>query len=62
MLPITEEEYSLNLDFRLPSTRPAPSDLVFYVFDQYETTLPFFAIPLGGSPRYQYDVKVELYQ
>ena len=60
VLPITEKEHGLSLDFRLTSTLSAPNDLVFYVTDQYETALPFFAIPLGGPPRYQYDVKVKL--
>jgi hypothetical protein len=34
--------------------------LVFYVTDQYDVALPFFAIPLGGPPRYRYDVDVKI--
>ena len=62
VLPIAAKEHGLSLDFRLTSTKPAPNDLVFYVTDQYDTALPFFAIPLGGLPRYQYDVKVKLHR
>lgn len=62
VLPIAAKEHGLSLDFRLISTNPAPNDLVFYVTDQYDTALPFFAIPLGGLPRYQYDVKVKLHR
>ena len=62
VLPIEAREHGLSLDFRLTSTKPAPNDLVFYVTDQYETALPFFAIPLGGPPRYQYDINVKVHR
>ena len=62
VLPIAAKEHGLSLDFRLTSTKPAPNDMVFYVTDQYETALPFFAIPLGGPPRYQYDIKVKVHR
>ncbi|MBD2724560.1 hypothetical protein [Hymenobacter armeniacus] len=61
-LPIADKEHGLSLDFRLTSTKPAPNDMVLYVTDQYDTALPFFAIPLGGPPRYQYDVKVKVHR
>jgi hypothetical protein len=59
-LPISPKEHGLSLDFRLTSTKTAPNDLVFYVTDQYDKALPFFAIPLGGTPRYQYDINVKV--
>ncbi|WP_083321055.1 hypothetical protein [Hymenobacter glacialis] len=62
VLPIAAKEHGLSLDFRLTSTSAAPNDLVFYVTDQYDTALPFFAIPLGGPPRYQYDIGVKLHR
>jgi hypothetical protein len=62
VLPISPKEHGLSLDFRLTSTKPAPNDLVFYATDQYETAMPFFAIPLGGPPRYQYDIGVKVHQ
>jgi hypothetical protein len=61
-LPIVEKEHGLSLDFRLTSILPTPNDLVFYVTDQYDTALPFFAIPLGGPPRYQYDIDVKVHR
>lgn len=60
--PITGKEYGLSLDFRLTSTKAAPNDLVFYVTDQYDAALPFFAIPLGGHPRYQYDIGAKIHR
>lgn len=61
-LPIVEKEHGLSLDFRLTSNLPKPNDLVFYVTDQYDVALPFFAIPLGGPPRYQYDIDVKVHR
>jgi len=61
-LPIVDKEHGLSLDFRLTSNLPKPNDLVFFVTDQYDTALPFFAIPLGGQPRYQYDIDVKVHR
>ena len=60
VLPITPKEHGLSLDFRLESTAQVSNDMVFYVTDQYETALPFFAIPLGGPPRFQYDIDMKM--
>ena len=62
VLPIANKEHGLSLDLRLTSTKTAPNDMVFYVTDQYDTALPFFAIPLGGRPRYQYDIGVKVHR
>ena len=62
VFPVSPKEHGLSLDFRLTSTKAAPNDLVFYVTDQYETAMPFFAIPLGGPPRYQYDINVKVHR
>ncbi len=62
VLPIMNKERGLSLDFRLISSKPEPNDLVFYVTDQYDKALPFFAIPLGGPPRYQYDIKTKIHR
>ena len=62
VLPIAAKEHGLSLDFRLTSSLRTPNDMVFYVTDQYDTALPFFAIPLGGPPRYQYDIDVKVHR
>ena len=59
---VSIKEHGLSLDFRLTSTEPAPNDMVFYVTDQYETAMPFFATPLGSPPRYQYDINVKMHR
>ncbi|MBT9391798.1 hypothetical protein KLP40_01375 [Hymenobacter sp. NST-14] len=58
--PITDKEHGLSLDLQLTTLSKAPNDLVFYVTDQYDVALPFFAIPLGGPPRYRYEVDVKI--
>ncbi|QNH63066.1 hypothetical protein [Hymenobacter sediminicola] len=58
--PISEKEHGLSLDMRLTSLTKEGNDLVFYVTDQYDVALPFFAVPLGGPPRYRYNVDVKI--
>lgn len=60
VFPIVKAEQGLSLDLRLKSRSRVSNDLVFYVTDQYDTALPFFAVPLGGPPRYQYNVDVKI--
>ncbi len=62
VLPIKPAEYGLSLDFRLVSKATTFNDVVFYVTDQYDTALPFFAVPLGGPPRYKYDIDMKVHR
>ncbi len=62
ILPITDKERGLSLDFRLTSATKTPNDMVFYVTDQYDTALPFFAVPIGGPPRYRYDIDMKIHR
>ena len=58
--PIVAAEHGLSLDLRLLNRARAVNDMVFFVTDQYDTALPFFAVPLGGPPRYNYEVEVKI--
>ena len=58
--PIVAAEHGLSLDLRLLNRSRAVNDMVFFVTDQYDTALPFFAVPLGGPPRYYYEVDVKI--
>jgi hypothetical protein len=62
VIPITDKERGLSLDFRLTSTTKTPNDMVFYVTDQYDSALPFFAVPIGGPPRYRYDIDMKIHR
>ncbi|KAA9338479.1 hypothetical protein F0P96_06500 [Hymenobacter busanensis] len=58
--PISEKEHGLSVDLQLVNRSKVSNDLVFYVTDQYDTALPFFAVPLGGPPKYRYEVDVKI--
>ncbi|QKG53319.1 hypothetical protein [Hymenobacter sp. BRD67] len=62
VLPIDPKEFGLSLDFRLVSKATTFNDVVFYVTDQYDTALPFFAVPLGGPPKYKYDIDIKVHR
>ncbi|NML66623.1 hypothetical protein HHL22_15555 [Hymenobacter sp. RP-2-7] len=62
VLPITPQEHGLSLDLRLTSTSKIFNDATFYVTDQYDKALPFFAVPLGGPPRYKYDIDMRIHR
>ncbi len=62
VLPIDSREYGLSLDFRLVSEATTFNDVIFYVTDQYDTAVPFFAVPLGGPPRYKYDIDMKAHK
>lgn len=55
---IDPREKGLSLDIAYTKKSAAPNDVVFFVTDQYDKALPFFAVPLGGKPRYQYTVDI----
>ncbi|MVN78387.1 hypothetical protein GO988_18810 [Hymenobacter sp. HMF4947] len=62
VLPVDVKEHGLSLDFRLTSKATVFNDMVFYVTDQYDKALPFFAVPLGGPPRYKYDIDMKVHR
>ena len=55
---ITEDEKNKSLDVQLVKTGNAINDMVFYVTNQYNVPVPFFTVPLGGVPKYQYSIKI----
>ncbi|RZK36429.1 MAG: hypothetical protein EOO57_07200 [Hymenobacter sp.] len=62
VLPITQQEHGLSLDLRLVSKSKEFNDATFYVTDQYDKALPFFAVPLGGPPKYKYDIDMKIHR
>lgn len=57
-LVVDPREKGLSLDLEYTKKGTYPNDVVFYVTDQYDKALPFFAIPLGGKPKYHYNVDI----
>ena len=56
---ITEAEHNTTLDLQLIKKNTKPNDMVMYLTNQYNEAIPFFSIPIGGSPRYKYKVDVQ---
>jgi hypothetical protein len=55
---VDPREKGLSMDLAYTKKGASPNDVVFYVTDQYDKALPFFAIPLGGKPKYRYTVDI----
>lgn len=60
--PITEKEKNTSLDVQLIKLRQVNSNnVVFYITNQYGELLPFFTSPIGGVPKYPYEIKHKAY-
>jgi hypothetical protein len=57
-IPIQDAEKNKSLDIQILKSSDAVNDMVFYVTNQYNIPVPFFTVPLGGMPKYQYMIKI----
>ena len=57
---IDESERNTSLDIQLIKKGQKPNDMVFYLTNQYNQSIPFFSVPLGGIPKYKYKVDMQL--
>ncbi len=57
---MTSQEKNTTLDIQLQKNKEGTSTMSFYITNQYDEAIPFFAIPIGGPPKYKYDLKVSL--
>ena len=55
---ITDQEKNKSLDVQLVKTSNIINDMVFYITNQYNVPVPFFTVPIGGVPKYQYNIKI----
>jgi hypothetical protein len=54
------EEANTSLDIQLIKKKPLKSNnMVIYVTDQYGESLPFYAVPIGGVPKFAYKIGVK---
>ena len=56
---ITPEEQGKTLDIQIVKNQNRVNDMSFYLLNQYNQAVPFFAIPLGGVPQYKFKVKTQ---
>jgi len=56
--PIRPEEKNKCLDLQIVKKGDFKNDIVFYITNEYDVPVPFYAAPLGGVPRYKYRIRV----
>jgi hypothetical protein len=60
LFKIAPEENNTSLDIQLIKRKPLQSNnMTLFVTDQYGTSLPFYAVPIGGVPKYAYKIGVK---
>lgn len=57
--PIKEEEKNKCLDLQIVKKGNYNNDIVFYITNEYDVPVPFYAAPLGGVPRYKYKINIK---
>jgi len=57
---MSAEEKNTTLDIQIQKNKEGESAMCLYITNQYDEAIPFFAIPIGGPPKYKYDLKVTL--
>ena len=56
----SEKGKSLDVQFiKNPGSNSPNNNIVFYITNQYGESLPFFTIPIGGIPKFKYQIKVK---
>jgi hypothetical protein len=58
-LKILEKEVNTSLDLQLVKQSASGNDMVVHILNQYKEAVPLFSIPIGGKPKYKYNVKVK---
>lgn len=56
---IVEKEHGKSMDIQIIKNADRINDMTFYLLNQYEKAIPFFAIPIGGIPKYSFKVNIE---
>ncbi len=55
---ILPAEQNSTIDIQIHKKSLGINNISFYITNQYDQAMPFFAIPLGGAPKYEYDVDI----
>jgi hypothetical protein len=56
--PISEKEKNLTMDIQIQKKSSMENTMTVYITNQYNEAVPFFALPIGGPPKYKYNLKV----
>lgn len=58
---IDEEEKNTTVNIQIVKKDNRKNDMVMYVTNQYNKQVPFYAIPIGGPPKYRYKVNINYF-
>ena len=58
---IVEEEKNTTLNIQIIKKDNKDNDMVMYVTNQFNKPVPFYAIPIGGPPKYRYKVNINYF-
>lgn len=56
---IKPEEINTSIDIQMIKQSTAENDMVIYILNQFNEAMPLFSVPIGGKPKYKYEVKVK---
>jgi hypothetical protein len=55
---ITESEKNLTMDIQIQKVSSEENTMTVYITNEYNELVPIYALPIGGPPKYKYNVKV----
>ncbi len=55
---VTEAEKGKSMNIQLIKNQNRLNDMTFYILNQYDQAIPFFAIPIGGVPKFKFSIGV----
>ncbi|MEX2234578.1 MAG: hypothetical protein WD824_20600 [Cyclobacteriaceae bacterium] len=55
---ITEKERNLTMDVQIQKIGSLENTMTVYITNEYNEPVPFYALPIGGPPKYKYNLKV----
>lgn len=56
---IYQKEYNTSIDIQMIKKNDGDNDMAIYILNQYKDAVPLFSVPIGGKPKYLYNVKVK---
>ena len=55
---ITELEKNMTMDIQIQKISGKENTMTVYITNEYNEAVPFYAVPIGGPPKYKYNLKV----
>ncbi|MGB0165526.1 MAG: hypothetical protein ACPF8V_01605 [Luteibaculum sp.] len=57
--PVEDKERGKSMDIQIAKNANRINDMTFYLLNQYNEAIPFFAIPIGGIPKYSFNIGIK---